>query len=57
MPFVLSQTNDDKSVLAALIFFNYWIGGVQLLQQIYENSMCSVSDLGALISMQTMRKT
>lgn len=51
LPFVLSQTNVDKSILAALIYFNYWIGGVQLLQLIYENSVRSISDLGALISM------
>lgn len=51
LPFVLSQTNGDKGIPAALIYSNYWIGGVQLLQHIYENSVDSVSDLGGLISM------
>lgn len=50
LPFVLSQTNGDKGIPAALIYSNYYIGGVQLLQHIYENSVHSINDLGGLIS-------
>lgn len=57
LPSVLSQTNGDKGIPAALIYSNYCTGGVQLLQHIYQNSLHSINDLGGLISMWTMRKT
>lgn len=41
-----------KAARAALIYSSYHrIGGVQLLQCVYGNSVCSKSGLGGLISM------
>lgn len=51
LPFVLSQTNGDRDIPAPLIYSNYCMGGVQLLQHIYENSVHSINYLGGLISM------